>query len=41
VYGKADPELADHLEELGDSLTYGGDRSTMLEFIREAKREKE
>ena len=39
VYGKADPELADHLEELGDSLTMEEIDYT-LEFIREAKREK-
>jgi len=40
VYGKADPELADHLEELGDSLTME-EIDYLLEFIKEAKGEKE
>ena len=38
-HGKADPELADHLEELADSLTID-EIDYLLEFIREAKKEK-
>ena len=36
VYGKADPELADHLEELGDALTIP-EIEYILELINEAK----
>ena len=38
-YGKADPELANYLEELGDSLTID-EIDYLLEFIREAKKQK-
>ena len=36
VYGKADPELVDHLEELGDALTIP-EIDYILELINEAK----
>jgi|LakMenE01Jun11ns_1017448.scaffolds.fasta_scaffold9428228_1 hypothetical protein len=39
VYGKADTELVDHLEELGDALTIS-EIDYMLELIREAKQNK-
>lgn len=38
-HGKADPELANYLEELGDSLTID-EIDYLLEFIREAKKQK-
>lgn len=39
TFGKADPELANYLEKLGDSLTME-EIDYLLEFIREAKKGK-